>query len=259
MSVQAAVARVGFRQSPWLVTALASLGIMAAAQILIPLSDERAGLSVLTVVGLFGGALGLAAHAWGGARAVLAAGAVVVVTTMVEWVGSTTGVPFGRYTYTGVLQPEVLGVPVIVPLAWFGMGAPAWELAGRVAARPLARMAVGALALAAWDVFLDPQMVTEGFWRWEATGSIAWQGIPLVNYLGWIGASFGVMGLFAALVPSGARSLPLLGIYAWTAVMETIGFLFFFDDPLVGVVGGVCMGLPLAAALRRTGLGPRPG
>ena len=38
-----------------------------------------------------------------------------------EAVGVATGIPFGRYTYTGTLGPEVLGVPVIVPMAWVMM------------------------------------------------------------------------------------------------------------------------------------------
>ena len=50
-----------------------------------------------------------------------------------------------------------------------------------------------------------------------------------------------------------APSLPLLGLYTWWAVMETIGFLVFFGDPLVGVVGGVAMGVPTALAWRRLG------
>jgi hypothetical protein len=50
--------------------------------------------------------------------------------------------------------------------------------------------------------------------------------------------------------------------------METVGFLVFFGDPLVGIVGGVAMGVPTAmawrASVRRAGRGdgdrsPAPG
>jgi hypothetical protein len=38
-----------------------------------------------------------------------------------------------------------------------------------------------------------------------------------------------------------------VGLYTWMAWMETVGFVAFFGDPLVGLVGGVVM-IPLAAA-----------
>jgi hypothetical protein len=50
-------------------------------------------------------------------------------TTIVERVGTATGVPFGRYGYTSALQPQVAHVPAIVPLAWFALGLPARETA----------------------------------------------------------------------------------------------------------------------------------
>ena len=34
-----------------------------------------------------------------------------------EVLGVRTGFPFGEYAYTDALQPQVLGVPVVVPLA----------------------------------------------------------------------------------------------------------------------------------------------
>ena len=35
-----------------------------------------------------------------------------------EAVGVRTGFPFGDYSYADTLGPTVLGVPVVVPLAW---------------------------------------------------------------------------------------------------------------------------------------------
>jgi hypothetical protein len=41
-----------------------------------------------------------------------------------------------------------------------------------------------------------------------------------------------------------------VALYTWWAVMQTVGFVVFFGDPLVGVVGGVGMGVPAALAWR---------
>ncbi|GII82006.1 hypothetical protein Sru01_69880 [Sphaerisporangium rufum] len=55
------------------------------------------------------------------ARWYAAAGAVLLGYAA-EWVGIRTGFPFGEYRYTDVLWPQLGGVPVIVALAWGGMG-----------------------------------------------------------------------------------------------------------------------------------------
>ena len=85
----------------------------------------------------------------------------------VEALGVATGFPFGGYDYSGSSGPKLLGVPLVIPLAWTWMAWPAWLAAGPAGCRPApARIAVAAVGLAAWDLFLDPQMVAEGYWRW---------------------------------------------------------------------------------------------
>lgn len=226
--------------------------IMALAQIAVPLTEEHAVLTTVVVVAFAATTTSLAAAVWGWRRAGVAAVVVVVTTTVLERVGTGTGVPFGEYRYTGELQPTIAGVPLAVTLAWLAMAVPAREVAARLAAPGWRRTAVGALALTAWDVMLDPQMVEEGFWVWAEGGP--WRGVPLSNYLGWLLSSAAVLALLDRLLPEAGSSRPLLGLYAWWAVMQTLGFLVFFDDPLVGLVGGLCM-LPLAVAAWRAELG----
>jgi hypothetical protein len=62
------------------------------------------------------------------------------------------------------------------------------------------------------------------------------------------------MVLLDLLLPGPGRSRPLLGLYTWWAVMQTLGFLAFFGDPLVGIVGGLVM-VPLAWLAWRADLG----
>lgn len=226
--------------------------VMAGAQIAIPLTARRAGLSSVVVVALAVCALGAAAERWGVARALTAAVLVGPLALAAEVVGTRTGLPFGTYHYTGVLRPTVAGVPAIVPLAWLGMGVAAWEVAGRVTDAAVTRIVVGAIALTGWDLFLDPQMTHERYWVWDGGGP--YRHIPLSNYAGWIGCSLVVMGALALALPGRRRSLPLLGLFTWMAVMETIGFVVFFGDPAVGIVGAVVT-LPLAGrAWRRSGM-----
>ncbi len=224
--------------------------VTAAAMIATPLCAQggraRRVLSTVVVAGSFATTLANTADRWGWRRAGVAAAATTVATTAVERVGSTTGWPFGRYHYTGQLRPTIGGVPAIVPMAWFALGVPAREVASAVTRRPSARIAVGAAALTAWDTFLDPQMVGEGYWKWQRAGR--YRGIPLSNYAGWLGTSAALMTVFEALLPVRDRpSAPLVGEYSFMAVMETLGFAAFFRDRTVAAVGGAAM-LPFAAA-----------
>jgi carotene biosynthesis associated membrane protein len=237
------------RPDPALVLAGAAAGVMALTQIAIPLADERAGLTTIVVLAFAAATAALTARVWGWRRAATALVVIAVVTAVLERVGTATGWPFGHYEYGDALQPQIAGVPVVVPLAWFAMSLPAREVAARLAPTRWGRVAIGAVALTAWDVMLDPQMVAEGYWTWEADGP--WRGIPLSNYAGWLISSAGLMVLLSLLLPDPGRSRPLLGLYTWWAIMQTLGFLAFFGDPLVGVVGGLAM-LPLTALAWRS-------
>lgn len=225
-----------------------------AGMIATPLASRggpvRRMLSTVVVGGLFATTTAAAQRRWGSSRTAAAAGATTVITAAVERVGTVTGVPFGGYHYTSALRPQVRGVPVIVPMAWFAMALPARETAHRaLGARSnrLRRIVLGAAALTAWDLFLDPQMVGEGYWKWARVGR--YRGIPLTNFLGWFITGLGVMALLELLLPpdeSGGADPQLVGEYVVMAAMETVGFAAFFRDRLVAAVGGTAM-LPIAA------------
>jgi putative membrane protein len=210
--------------------------------------QARRMLSSVVVSGLFATTAAAATRRWGVARTGAAAGTIAAATTAVEHVGTRTGLPFGRYAYSGSLRPTVAGVPAIVPLAWFAMAVPARETAhAALAARsnPATRIAVGAAALTAWDLFLDPQMVGEGFWRWARVGR--YRGIPVSNFAGWLLTAAGVMAVLEVVLPPTPQPDPVLvGEYGVMATMETVGFARFFGDRVVAAVGGAGM-VPLAA------------
>jgi uncharacterized membrane protein len=217
------------------------------AQVSIPLLERghRAGPTTLVVVLLAAGVLGFAAAARGVPRALAAVAVASGVGLLVEVVGTRTGLPFGRYEYTGELRPKLAGVPVAVILAWAGMGVPAWAVACRLVRPVAARVALGAVALTGWDLFLDPQMVKEGYWVWPGGG--VYRGIPASNFLGWLFVAAGLMALLQLVVPHLA-SAPLAATYLLMGVMETLGFAAFFGDVVVALVGGVvCVPLGIAA------------
>jgi uncharacterized membrane protein len=231
------------RRTPLAAVAAGCLAGMWLTQVVTPLFDEGSRqLPTTGVVVLLTLASACAtAAAVGVLRAGLAVAGAIGVGFAVEAIGTRTGLPFGEYEYTDALQPQVFGVPAVVALAWAAMGLPAWAVAGRLAVSVPARIAVGAIALTGWDLFLDPQMVAEGYWIWPGGG--AYRGIPLSNFAGWLVASALLMALFAAVAREATATVSVLA-YVLMAVMEVLGFLLFFGDAVVALAGGlVCVPL----------------
>lgn len=227
------------------------------AQIAYPLvgGDARDLLTIVTVV-LF--AVTSLTHAWVSRGPRAAAVLLLVVGAgglIAEAVGVATGVPFGRYAYADTLGPAVLGVPVVIPLAWIMMAWPAYVVAARLARSRAGRVAVGAVALASWDLFLDPQMVDAGHWRWAdpQPGLPGVPTVPLTNYAGWLLVAVVLMALLDRAVPARPAddSVPY-ALYLWTYASSVLAHAAFFGLPASALWGGLGMGLvavPLALLL----------
>lgn len=254
--------------------ALATVGLQISYP---PASDRtRRGLSVVTVVA-FAGASTADAAGVGGTRAavsLLACGAGL--GGLAEIVGVHTGWPFGAYRYGGTLGPQPFGVPLVVPLAWTMAAWPAWRVAALLprapgpGARALRWLGAG-WALASWDLFLDPQMVAAQHWYWlHPSPSIPGvAGIPVSNFLGWLGVSLVVTGALELLlggrlaIPPAAGAAastttpapgpgPVVGLLAgWTWIGGILANAAFFHRRGVAAVGGVAMGLVAVPTLRR--------
>lgn len=179
-----------------------------------------------------------------------------------ELLGTSTGFPFGHYSYLSGLGYKIAGlVPFTIPLSWFYLGLVSFLLArsGLVLGLGQSRLArwswvsaVGAIALGAvlltsWDFVLDPAMSQTAmpFWYWHTPG--AFFGMPYQNFVGWLGT--GAVFMFVATLIWGDRipvlqgrdlTLPLtvyLGNVAFATVMSLAAG--FWIPVLLGMVSGV--------------------
>jgi putative membrane protein len=175
----------------------------------------------------------------------------------VEAVGVATGAPFGDYVYADSLGPRLAEVPLVVPLAWLMMAYPAYVAAVRLAPPPWPRALVGGWAMAAWDLFLDPQMVDAGHWRWIDVG-LALPGIPDIparNVLAWLTVGVVMMAVLdrlprrVAAPPGPADDRLPIALYLWAYVSSVLANLAFFSRPAVALVGGLGMGVVAVALL----------
>ncbi len=190
-----------------------------------------------------------------------AAVALVVIAggggLLAEAVGVSTGFPFGTYAYTDGLGLKVLGVPVLVPLAWIMMSWPALAVTRRlVGAMRLsgtrARVVtafLGAYALTAWDVFLDPQMVDQGHWVWQFPDPSlpGVDDIPLTNFAGWLLVSFLMIAILDRVIGAddadAADDAVPVTAYLWTYFSSVMAHAVFFGRPTVALTGAVVMGV----------------
>ncbi len=245
--------------------AWALLAAAVACQIAYPLvaGTTRDRLTVATVTVTFAVVVTHLTVRSGAGVALRTFGLVCVASAAVEAVGVHTGFPFGEYAYGDGLGAELAGVPLVIPMAWSMTAYPALLVARRLTRDrgAVATALVGGWALASWDLFLDPQMVEEGYWVW-ADPTPALPGspdVPLTNYAGWIVVSVVLMALLDRTVPRapGASDpgdlLPAV-LYLWTYAAQILGNLAFFDRPAVGLLGGLAMGaVALPFALSRFG------
>lgn len=117
----------------------------------------------------------------------------LAIGNLFENLSILTGFPFGRYHFTGVMGPKILAVPILLGLAYVGMGYISWTVArlilgdagqllngSRLVTRPL----VAAFVMVAWD--FSQEGIWSNFvhgWKWHEGGP--YFGVPLSNFLGW--------------------------------------------------------------------------
>ena len=191
-----------------------------------------------------------------------------------ELIGTSVGLPFGDYTYSGLLGYRILGlVPFPIPLSWFYMLVGSLSIIARLStdSKPW-RWALGAgLLMVAWDISMDPAMVKTGHWLW-GTGEMfsgsglpgwlvsfftadAFYGMPLSNWFGWLlTATLVARAMLVILPPAIVRakvassSFPI-ALYLANGVMPVAlclrdGFWW------AAMVGALAMIVPATMALR---------
>jgi uncharacterized membrane protein len=138
-------------------------------------------------------------------------GITVVVTYVMEWLGTHFGIPFGNYYYTNNLGPLILDVPIVIPIQWFNALYVCYIMANITLSRSgngmsasllkqiLLTSIITGLFMVSWDFINDPYMVGVGSWVWTSPiefFGLTFYGIPLSNFLGWVFTSALTVFLF---------------------------------------------------------------
>ena len=177
-----------------------------------------------------------------------------------EVLGTSTGFPFGPYTYTPLLGLMLFDrVPFPIPISWFYMIYASLAICGRLLpARDdqrtkLTWAVAGGAVLTAWDVSMDPAMVATTHWVWHVDGFF--YGMPLTNWLGWLLTGTVISYATLAIVPPSAfaarvspSGFPLV-LYAANGIMP---IALCIRDAMwwAAILGTIAMALPLWLAVR---------
>jgi len=196
--------------------------------------------------------------------------AVSLLALASELLGTSTGFPFGGYGYSSLLGYRILGlVPFPIPISWTTILYCALAICGRLlparddTGTRVRWSVVGALLLTAWDVAMDPAMVRTFHWAWDNPG--AFYGMPVTNWLGWLGTGFVLSWVMLRFVPPSEFAarvspsrLPLV-LYALNGVMP-IAICLRHGMWWAAVLGALAMTVPLImAGGRRPGTIPGDG
>ena len=189
----------------------------------------------------------------------------ITVSLTSELLGTSTGFPFGNYSYLNGLGYKIAGlVPFTIPLSWFYLGLAAYLLARsglltqqrryQGARLPLwlwhgSCLVLGAGLLTAWDFVLDPAMSQTAlpFWFWHQPG--AFFGMPYQNFAGWLGTGLVFMTIAALFWRQSERGVILTRT---EAVVPLVVYLLNFGFAMAmslaaGIIVPVLLGLVVGA------------
>jgi uncharacterized membrane protein len=104
-----------------------------------------------------------------------------------EFIGVTTGIPFGNYSYTASLSPALGPVPLFIPLLWCALGYFCMEASDYYI--------MASALMVSLDLSFDPVFSSSlHLWTWQSQGQ--YFGVPLSNFFGWFLASLTFFAIF---------------------------------------------------------------
>jgi putative membrane protein len=197
-----------------------------------------------------------------------------MIAFVAEALGVNYGIIFGNYHYPDLLGPQVVGVPLLVALAWepilyasfciTDILIPARERQTFIQKMVLfmALSLVAAIATTAWDMMMDPFAVSRGYWVWHDGGPYTPYiagGVPISNFIGWIITAFAcqfVCRIIKDRGPKPRKSIYLsvygpICLYIMLFIMLFSVSIIMLERTEVAFIGFMCMSPFILAAVGR--------
>ncbi|WMT51044.1 MAG: carotenoid biosynthesis protein [Ferroplasma sp.] len=139
---------------------------------------------------------------------------------IVEIIGVHTGIPFGKYSYSTILGPELLSVPFAIPFLWSSL-----LYFSSLATR--GRIMIPAILLTALDISFDPRF-SRHLWHWAIPG--IYFGVPVTNFIGWLITSTFIYSILYFLIRDENKA-DINGLIFYVL----LGFFQCIEDAVVGL------------------------
>jgi len=124
---------------------------------------------------------------WGFVPVLITSVIIFTLSYFIEYIGVNTGYPFGNYTYTSILTPQLFGVPLAIAFAWLSVNVSAYLITIDLyrKASAFAAALISSVLIFSTDILLEPfAAFVNGFWIWNSGR------IPFVNFISWLVIGF---------------------------------------------------------------------
>jgi putative membrane protein len=249
------------RERALLAGTAALLGVSLLAHVHFLVTGSEAFWPVVTLA-MTGFCLTSSTHLMGWRNALTFLIIGVAVGQFFEALSVHTGFPFGPYFYTRVFGPGLLGIPFIIPFAWYVIVYLSYVLANLTierrpvvsggAAQAIWLSIIGAAVVTAYDLSLDPFMVTR-IKAWVMVNPGNYFGEQFRGFAGWMLTSFLISVVFrlTSREPTGrvasvswlAAAYPVAAYGLWAAFFAIAG-----EPPATRAVAIFAMGIPTLTA-----------
>ena len=171
---------------------------------------------------------------------------ILVLAFIIEYIGVTSGFPFGRYHYTNTLSPAIFGVPLAITLSWFSVSVNSFLIAkfSLFESKNVYIVLLSAFIILGVDLLLEPfASSVNGYWVWEGSK------IPLQNYISWFIAGLLFSYLLNRLVIWNRTVFENINFITIPAILISLNILQFAVVNLVsGYILVTLIGLVLISA-----------
>lgn len=132
---------------------------------------------------------------------------IVVLGFVIEAIGVSTGVVFGRYQYGETMGLKVFDTPLLIGVNWLFLSYSGLSIASKIPFIKRLDVVVAPLIMLIYDVVLETVAPKTDMWTWDN------QTIPMQNYLVWFLVGFCFVGLLKyARINTKNKVAPLLYI-----------------------------------------------
>ncbi|MCH2230625.1 MAG: carotenoid biosynthesis protein [Crocinitomicaceae bacterium] len=153
-------------------------------------------------------------------KALIAYTIIFIVGYLIEYIGVTTGLLFGAYSYGNSIGYKLMGIPLIMGVNWIAIVVSSVSVIKKIGLsnNTFVIAFLSALLCTLMDFIIEPVAIKFDFWSWEEIT------IPISNYVDWFIFSLIFAYIYTALKLS-TNKIAVFLFFIWIAFFSIIKLL----------------------------------